>query len=437
MSTSRAIGPFVKLQFDESALIAEFQHVNDRLDTHEEMIRELQRLMKNKPDRSELVDVNERLTTLIEDRTKALNEKIDSLGEMLGKKIKEIQENVDFRLADTANMLNLAMNQKFDELETKIPPGDTNMSDLAERLQSVEGTVYNNGKKLNTLKDHVQTIATSIGLLNNTNAILDGSLSNTLANSISWVTNNFKSIFDTLSNINDQVSTLKVFEKRAPQQEAVKNNAVSDIDITNIHPYPPQVADWKDSPDLPQITQFNNIGEVVDYIYKMVPKLQAHLTAMHGKIVENVQDTLGKVDKSLVEKMFEKFQSVIGEMANRVDELKNCVELTATRDEINDMVDEILNSMNQGGQTAIGRVRCIACGRDIPQVTGATTEEESNRMLGAPPNSFAVNSKGVNITVRYDKRNGFDSSIIESPRSIRPFKPSTQGRTPSKLISPR
>ena len=168
-----------------------------------------------------------------------------------------------------------------------------------------------------------------------------------------------------------------------------------------------------------------NIGEVVDYIYRMVPKLQAHLTAMQGKIVENANDILGKVDKSLVEKMFEKFQAVIGEMAGRVDELKDCIEETATRDEINAMIEDIFNSMTQGGQTAIGRVRCIACGREIPQVTGATSEEDATRMLGQPTNSYAGKGGTTNLGLLYAKKDGMDSAIIESPRSIRPFKPQT------------
>jgi predicted sugar kinase len=100
-----------------------------------------------------------------------------------------------------------------------------------------------------------------------------------------------------------------------------------------------------------------NIGEVVDYVYRIVPKLQAHLTAMQSKIVENAADLLQKVDKSLVEKMFEKFQAVIGEIRGRVDELKNAVEQTATREEINEMLEEILNTLTQERQTTVGRMK--------------------------------------------------------------------------------
>ena len=120
-------------------------------------------------------------------------------------------------------------------------------------------------------------------------------------------------------------------------------------------------------------------------------------------------------------------------MAGRVDELKDCIEQTATREEINGMVEDIFNNMSQGGQTAVGRVRCIACGREIPQVTGATTEEDATRMLGQPPNSFVTGSKQASSTslgMLYSKRDGFDSNIIESPRSVRPFKPSTRQKTP-------
>jgi hypothetical protein len=154
---------------------------------------------------------------------------------------------------------------------------------------------------------------------------------------------------------------------------------------------------------------------------------------MHGKLVDNSADLLGKVDKSLVEKMFEKFQSVIGEIAGRVDELKDAVEQTATREEINDMVEDILNSLNQEGETAIGRVKCLTCGREIPQVAGAVTEYEAERFLGNAPNSIAFKPRIANVGVSFQTKDGFDGQIVESPRAVRPFRHTRQ----SKPRSPR
>jgi hypothetical protein len=44
-----------------------------------------------------------------------------------------------------------------------------------------------------------------------------------------------------------------------------------------------------------------NLGETVDYIYRVVPKLQGHLIAIQSKTMENAADLLQQVDKSLVE----------------------------------------------------------------------------------------------------------------------------------------
>lgn len=437
------MGPFVQLTLNDSALTGAFGKIDTTLDRHEEEIRELRKLLMDKPSRSEIIAMNENLTKLIEDKTKALNDRITALESKYDQKLKELEDNFEYRLNDTANMLNMQLRQKLDDIENRIPSSDSQISDFVDRLQTLEETVYNNGKKLHLTRDAVQQVASSIALLNNTNAVLDHTLPETLRNSIGFVTNNFKSIFDQLSQLKDQVGTIQIQGKRAVAKpeiiERTVNNSVTkegtDIDISSIHPYPSVVAHWRDPPDLPPITQFMNIGEVVDYIYRMVPKLQAHLTAMQGKIVENAQDILNKVDKGLVEKMFEKFQSVIGEMAGRVDELKDCLEQTATRDEINDMVEDILASMNQGGETAVGRVRCIACGREIPQVAGAVTEEEATRSLGVPPNSFAYGAKSqAPIGVRYTGKKEFDSGIVESPRSVRPFKPAPSKKT---IRSPR
>ncbi|KAK8897098.1 hypothetical protein M9Y10_015032 [Tritrichomonas musculus] len=421
------IGPFVRLQLDESFLEKAFKQVTDRLDRHEEMILELQRLLKEKPDRTEIQELHNSISKEIESKTSEIYKKIDDLESRLNDKIKDLEENFENRLMDTANMINLTMRQKFDDLEHRLPTGlGSQDNELTERLQTLEETVFNNGKKLHLTREAVQQIASAISLFNNTSAKLDNNLFDTLKKSVTSVTSNIQSLFAALAQLKDVVSAQTIIDRRSNEPVTVTREGSNDFDITSIHPYPSMVAHWRDPPELPLIHPFLNMGEVVDYIYRLVPKLQAHLTAMQAKIVENASDILGKVDKSLVEKMFEKFQSVIGEMAGRVDELKDAIEQTATRDEINDMVEDILNSMNQEGQTAVGRMRCMACGREIPQVVGAITEDEAQRILGPPPNSQVYRGKTSNYGVLYREKDGFDSGIVESPRSIRPFKPATR-----------
>lgn len=429
-------GTFVRLQLDESFLDKIFKQINNRLDKHEEMILELQRLLKEKPDRSELKDLHTAITKEIDAKADEIYQRIDNLESKINGKFRDLEENFENRLMDTANMLNLTMRQKFDDLERKMPTGNSANNEFTERLQNLEETVHDNKKKLQLQNEYVQQIASSISLFNNTSAKLDSNLFETLKKSVTSVNDNIKSLFDAITQLKDQVQAQSILEKRTVepviiQQDQPPQINPNNLDLSSVRPYPSMVAHWRDPPELPAIHPFLNICEVVDYIYRLVPKLQAHLTAMQGKIVENASDILGKVDKSLVEKMFEKFQSVIGEMAGRVDELKDCVEQTATRDEINEMVEDILNSMNQEGQTAVGRMRCMACGREIPQVVGAVTEEEAQRILGPAPNSQVYRGK-ANVGVLYREKEGFDSGIVESPRSIRPFKPATRVRKQPK-----
>jgi hypothetical protein len=432
-------GPYVRIQVDESFLDKIFKQVEVRLDRHEEMILELQRLMRDKADRSDLKDLRESFVRELESKTLQLNTRIAALESKFDSRLKVLEEQFENRLLDMSNLLNLTMRQRFDDLESRIPKGAGEVGELSDRLQSLEQTVFANGKKLHTTRESVQHIASSIALFNNTTATLDNALPEVLHQSVNSVKSDIQSLVEQLNKLRDQLKTLEILKNRAPADPTIIHHEKRqpDFDITAIRPYPSVAAHWRDAPELPPIHPFMNIGEVVDYVYRLVPKLQAHLTAMHGRIVETSADLVGKVDKSLVEKMFEKFQSVIGEMASRVDDLKDCVEQTATREEINDLLEDILNSMSHEGQTAVGRMKCMACGRDIPQVTGAVTEQEARRTLGSAPNSVVFKGAGLKVGVQYQTKDGFDSGIIESPRSTRPFKAASKSLKHGKPRSPR
>jgi hypothetical protein len=198
-----------------------------------------------------------------------------------------------------------------------------------------------------------------------------------------------------------------------------------------IRPFPAMVAHWRDPPELPQVHQFLNMSEVVGYVYRLVPKLQAHLSAIQAKVAENSVDLQAKVEKGLAEKMFEKFQAVIGDVRNRVDELRVSLEQTATRGEVNKVLDDILNSLSHDNKTAVGTVKCIACGKEILQVAGALPQADALRALGAAPHSLVCQSRPTS-TIGVACREGFESEIIESPRSVRLFRPLSRVRKPAK-----
>ena len=236
---------------------------------------------------------------------------------------------------------------------------------------------------------------------------------------------------DKIKLLKEKIEAQRILNEKRPQQmiqiTQEPQQATHEFDITSIHPYPPVAAHWRDPPELPPIHPFLNIGEVVDYIYRIVPRLQAHMTAMQAKIVENAGEISNKVERMVIEKMFEKFQTVISGLSKRVAELKEGYDRTPSRDEINSIVTSMIKMISQESQTSIGRLRCIACGREIPQVTGAMSEDEAINALGPVSNStvFHVHEPS-NIGVRYGDTEHFDSEIVEAPLSIRPNKISTQ-----------
>ncbi|OHT13999.1 hypothetical protein TRFO_43184 [Tritrichomonas foetus] len=348
----------------------------------------------------------------------------------------------------------------------------------------LENKIQTNSNRTDKHQEFLQTIVSSLGLLNcNTNIpLFESTMANSINNSTIFVNNELAELHKELDKLKDQIQIQNIMNKQKPNQviittpqsppkpiqtappptnEKVVNpskiikmkapdisnintNISKEFDFSTVKPYGQVTVHWRDPPDLPPIHPFRNMHDFVDYFYQMIPKLQAHLTAIQQKVVENASDILGKVDKSHVEKMFEKFQNMVNELRNRLLDLKDACEQTATREEINEMINDLLLQMNNDGETAIGRVKCIACGRDTGIVTGAKTEYEIQRILGQPPNSIAFRasnncSTGVSgsaIGVSFSKRDGFDSEIVESPRSIRPFRPKANKMKIPKLPTP-
>jgi hypothetical protein len=51
--------------------------------------------------------------------------------------------------------------------------------------------------------------------------------------------------------------------------------------------------------------------------FRAVPKMQAHMTAIQGKVTELDRFGQHKIERGLVERMFDKFQRTIAEFTNR------------------------------------------------------------------------------------------------------------------------
>jgi hypothetical protein len=161
-----------------------------------------------------------------------------------------------------------------------------------------------NGKNLHLIRESVQQIATAINMFNNTAPKLDNTLPAVLHDSVMFVNLNIQSLFDHFGRLKDQIRAMDVLGRNAPP---VRSES-AEFYIATILAYPPIAAHWRDPPDIHPIHQFMNSGGAVDYRYRVMPKLEAHLTAMQSKIVNIAADLLQK----LVER-------------------KNSVEQTATR----------------------------------------------------------------------------------------------------------
>ena len=247
---------------------------------------------------------------------------------------------------------------------------------------------------------------------------------NTTTSSTTNTNNNSQNVtFPTTPKKSPSVSINQQSKTPQPhsQSQTRKMHDFIPYDLTKVRPYSDIQVHWQDRPRLPEIRPFITIEEAVDHIYKLQPFIQAYLSAMHGKLVESWGQIQQKVDKNLVEKMFERMQGIVADINLALNKLENEVQQTATRKEINGFLEELMKSHRSDGQTAVGRVRCIACGRETAQITGAMTDAEVERAFGPnTPNSLVRGVSNHKPGVSYSSTDGFDSAIVEEPRSKRP-----------------
>lgn len=468
--------PFVRIQVDEASLEEAMNEVDGKLDRHEEMILELQRLLKDKADRSELTSLKESLEKQMNDRFSELNSRISELEGKFNTQLKNLESQFQQKLDDLSKQMNQKLDEKLASVQPVVPKNDDRLDDLEMRLKSCEDGVMANSKKISNTRESVEHIASGIAGVNNTEAQLDNTLPSTMKASFNYINDNFDNLFAAIAELKErkpEVIIKEVPQIEAPKQETVIIREVAappppsppsprqvkeekeasegekqsprdtkipavektvwkstaqpvmlqpDYDLSKLRPYPPCTVHWRDPPELPMIRQFTNMGDVVDYIYRLVPKLQGILNAMHGKVLDLNSDLLNKVDKAAVEKFFNKFQAVAAEMKDHIDKLQQAMEDTASRGEINQIVEDLFAQLNFDAETSIGAVKCIACGRDMSQVVGAMTEAEIARALGNPPNSIAFKGHTAPFSVAYSSNDHFDSAITESPKAIRPLR---------------
>lgn len=463
----------VRIQFDETSLCQRFININNKFATHEEMILELKKLIRECPG----------------NKYDELNQRISDLSQKFEDTINDLKTNFDNKLSELSDFFTIKFRQKFSEISDLIPQNN-NFDNYEERINNCEEDIKQIKQDSQSTRSSVLQIASSIASLTDQNAELDETLGETMDNSMLFLQSNFQSLSEQLHHLKEKIAQLEkerenqsqkshlspriespritqlnipkipiqledqpktdqsykeLMDKQKQQlsQQPMIINVNKDssrstqvyheissrlpYDLTTVRPYPSVNVVWKDKPELPPIRSFFTIEEFVDYIYRIQPPLQAYLNAIHKKLFD-IDDKLKlKVDQDAVHKMFQRFQGIIGEVKSHIDNLKRNLENTPSRDEINDIVEDIFGSLNSDTQSAVGRVHCIACGREITQVTGAKTELEISKTMGSPTNSI-VYSSGASLSMNYDGRRRMDSGIVESPRSVRPYKQAIRGK---------
>jgi bacterioferritin-associated ferredoxin len=175
---------------------------------------------------------------------------------------------------------------------------------------------------------------------------------------------------------------------------------------------------FNDPPNLPPLHKFSELTEPVDYIYQLVPILQAILNCFKDRITDLDRPFPAE---SAIRALLDQIGAAIAGLANELAELRAAMHKALTRADVIRIVKGMLTMEEVADQTAVGVVKCIACGREMRQVAGALTEEDALRLLGEPSTSLVrVPSIGVPLNQLFASPKSFDS--VDSPRAARPAR---------------
>jgi hypothetical protein len=202
-------------------------------------------------------------------------------------------------------------------------------------------------------------------------------------------------------------------------------NSLGLIDFAQLEPQAPYNPPWTEVPLLPPIKKFQNVGDAIQYIYDTQPKLQGYMNAMHGRMLETGKDFEASMDKEGLEDLLAKLRQAIVGMDKELGDLRKGIAKGLTKRDVLQMIGEAL-APDPNSETAIGQVKCMACGRDMRQVIGASYEAETIRRLGLPPNALALLASQGNpapsgeVRPLWGRGEELDTGMIESPRSVKP-----------------
>ena len=439
--------PYLTFRLDISKLEGAFKFIYDKLRDYDlKMVKLQQFLDRNAGVNLEDLknEINLLKDTMEENDAKtkrSIDEKLNSTKTEFEKKLNDLRVSLEQKLMDSG-------------LQNGVKDALNSVNDLSARVVRLESDVKDlllktgdNENCLNQVVDHLSGLNSPAGVANKQPSAQNRI--DRVKNSVETVNMKFDSIFGALSSLPghpdfesyypaSKIPTTERFsdpslrftgrngfnsgsERTAYQDRLINNTLPHEItqphrvDFDSMRPYPNITLSWKDQPRLPSIFPFRSLSEPIEFTYKLMPPLQAYLNAVHDHLIESEDAINAKINRNDVEKMFEKFRQIVKELANKINDINECLGDLATRDEINDALECI--SFSDYTQTAIGVVRCMTCGHEISQVTGAMTPTEAIKTLGKAPTSY-VNRTKSGLSVQYGK-DVFESPLVESPRSIR------------------
>lgn len=427
---------------DETAMREFSQLLVDRLDRHEQMILDLQKKVDDKANLSDLDNLrlemrkemeenlaktNQRIQKLenkvdrMENTLFEVKDKLNEIDSAIDKKIQQAEDKIRSAFDSLIKELEQRMKDKLNDLDNLIPHNEDSMANVLNKLKELENNVTTNSLKIQLTRESVQHIATAYAAINNLNASLDGSLPRVMKQTSDKITKNFVLLFDAITNMSSEIKCLK--NSKRPKEE---------FDISGLELRSGSVPNFQDPPKLPHLEKFGGVEDMVDYMYQLIPKLQGYLYSMHDKISENVNGIGKCAEKEATNTSFRSVNNDIEDLTADMNNIRNALAKVATRADLIGALKKFGSQSESDGSTAVGRVKCIACGRDIQQVTGAMHEEDAERQLGTPSNCLAT---GGSVGAMYSSIDGLDGGLIESPRSLRPFKGSISAKR--KIATPK
>lgn len=406
-----------KLSFDDSGFQKIFLNFEKTLDRHEQMILELQKLLNTKISKK---DLDSAIEDLKHELTHDFDNKLKQLENKLNDKIDAIENDFENKFHDQFKRLEniQEMSDKISELESEITKLKDTVNQNAQSIQDISDKTKENSSKIDGDHQHIQAIASAYSSINHTTATLDDTLPKTMSDTSNYLIVTLKQLLNGNAQLSRDLQTQST-KLNTPRITTCDNG--TKIDLTTLTLRPSFSPSWKEDPMLPPLIKFGEIEDSVDYMYECLPKLQGYLSAMHDKVVDNSEQLSNLLNKDELDKNLEKFRQSIKDVKKELEELRRSLNRGLTRADVEQMISESIGVNEQGG--SIGTLKCIACGRELTQVTGAMTENEAVRRLGKPINSIAMYStQGYNYMGQLYSSPDLEKPdrIVESPRSMRP-----------------